>query len=59
VIAPVPAPISSTEDWAGSTLDAMSRHSCGELGASAPILRGSFNKERRKSSEAGRSVLMS
>lgn len=59
MIAPVPAPISSTEDCDGSTLDAISRDSCAELGARAPILRGSFNKERRKSSEAGRSVLMS
>ena len=59
MIAPVPAPTSSTEDCDGSTLEAIRRHSCGELGASAPIFLGSFNKERRKSSEAGRSLLMS
>ena len=48
--APVPAPISSTDELAGSTSDAMRCESFGELGARAPIALGFSSRERTKSS---------
>lgn len=53
VIAPVPAPISSTDDFAGSTVDAISCESFAELGASAPIAFGFSSSERRKTNDSG------
>ena len=58
VTAPVPAPISSTDESAGPTSDAMSCESFGELGASAPIALGLSSKERTKMKGAGDERLM-
>ena len=58
MIAPVPAPISTTDEAAGSTDDAISWESSGELGVSDPIALGFSRSERKKRKGAGSVKLM-
>jgi hypothetical protein len=57
-MAPVPAPISNTDESAGHTVDAISLQSLGELGASAPIAFGFNSSERKKREDAGDGKIM-
>ncbi len=57
-MAPVPAPISRTEAVAGSTQEAMSWESLGELGATAPMVFGLRRSERKNRRGAVEEMLM-
>ena len=52
-MAPVPAPISSTHEFAGSTDDAINWQSLWELGVREPIAFGFSRSERKKRKGAG------